>query len=293
MHQKTLRKASKIGGIGLHTGKDVRIVLHPAPADHGIVFRIHSGGTTIDVPARAEYVTRTRLGTCLGRNDVQVCTVEHLLAALVGMEIDNVLIEVRGGEIPVMDGSSQPFVSRIRHAGIRIQPAPRRFLRVVKPLTLAENGVSAALMPSAEPVYGCLIDFDHPAVRQQELKVTLTPESFNAEVAKARTFGFEEDIQVLRRQGLALGAGLQNAIGLGQDGCVLNPEGLRYPDEFVRHKILDAIGDLALAGLPLLGEYRGVKSGHTINHKLVQALLANPANWEVVQFTEYPSAEAV
>lgn len=286
MHQKTLRKPIEIGGIGLHSGKDVRITLQPAPIDHGIVFRVDNDGRIADIPAKAEFVTRTRLSTCLGRDGIQVCTVEHLLAAVVGLEIDNLLIEVDGCEVPVMDGSAAPYATRIRHAGFKIQPAPRQYLRLLKPIRLEEGDICAELRPSNTPVYYCKIDFDHPAVGVQELRVELDPDTFVAEVAKARTFGFEEDIQTLREQGLALGGGLQNAVGLGRDGTVLNPEGLRYDDEFVRHKILDAVGDMALAGVPLLAEYRGVKSGHTHNLKLVQTLLAHPDKWELVRFAQ-------
>lgn len=292
MHQKTLRKPCEIRGIGLHSGREAWIALHPAPADHGVVFRLHQDGRVVELPARARHVTRTHLSTCLGHDGARVDTVEHLLAALAGLEVDNVLVEVQGGEVPVLDGSSQPFVTRLRAAGLKPLSAPKRFLRLLEPIRLGDGDREAALYPSAEPAYFCSIDFAHPAVGRQALALRLSPRTFVDELAAARTFGFEEDLYRLRRRGLALGGSLHNAVGLGRDGSVLNPEGLRFADEFVRHKLLDAVGDLALAEYPILAEYRGVKAGHSLNLQLVQTLLERPGLWEMVESAGQPKAQA-
>lgn len=293
MHQKTLRRSCEIRGIGLHTGKDAKIVVHPAPADHGVVFRVTRGRKAVDIKARAKYVNRTRLSTCIGRKRREVCTVEHFMAAVYGLEIDNLLVEVEGGEVPVMDGSALPFVNSLRAAGYTVQPVPKRYIRVLEPIVVKGETRTAGLYPSPIPIFSFEIDFDHPAIKVQSRSIPLTPRTFVNEISKARTFGFEKDLQALQRKGLALGVGLENCVGLGRDGSVLNPEGLRYEDEFVRHKILDAIGDLSLAGYPLLAEYRGQKSGHALNLRLVQALLETPENWELIDSGEAPRAQAV
>jgi len=293
MHQKTLRQSCEIHGIGLHSGQTARVVIHPAPADHGIVFRVKHQGQTVDIPAKVEYVTRTVMSTNLGVGQAEVCTVEHLLAALTGLEIDNALVEVDGCEVPMMDGSAHPFVVRLRAAGLKTLPSPRRMLRVLAPIELNEDSKFAALYPSDHTTYQFCVDFAHPAIQRQEIRLAFTSKNFVNEVSRARTFGFEADLQALQAKGLALGAGLQNAVGLGRDGSVLNAEGLRFPDEFARHKLLDAIGDLSLGGVPLLAEYRGYKSGHALNLKLVQTLLANPQSWEVVAAADFIQAQAV
>ncbi len=293
MYQQTLRSPCLIHGIGLHSGKEASISLLPAPVDTGIVFRVNKGKQQVEIPAKPEFVTRTNLNTGLGSKGVEIATVEHLLAAMAGLEIDNVVVLTHGTEIPAMDGSAQPFVSRIMEVGRQMQLAPRHYLKVLAPIVVEEGEKSAGLYPSQEQVYSCAVDFPHPVVGRQALRLNISPQIFISELAKARTFGFEEEINMLHSQGLALGAGLENAVGLGKNGTVLNGDGLRYPDEFVRHKILDALGDMSLIGHPILAEYRGVKSGHTMNLKLLQALAELPAHWEIVTDSDLPKAKAV
>lgn len=291
MQQYTLRAPCHLYGAGLHTGKPAQVTLLPAPPDTGVWFRLFAGGRQVEFPATHASVVRTTLSTCLGRDGLEVCTVEHLLAALAGLEIDNVVIETDGQEIPAMDGSAQPFVARIMEVGRQVQPAPRRFIKVLAPIQVEQGDKHAALVPSVALAYSFLIEFDNPGIQTQSLKLFLTPQTFAAQLAKARTFGFIEELQNLQRRGLALGAGLENAVGLDPQGAVLNEGGLRYRDEFVRHKILDAIGDLSLAGAPILAEYRGIKSGHHLNHRLLQRMAELPDHWEIV--TAGAEAQAV
>ena len=291
MHQYTLRSSCHIYGRGLHTGKENQITLHPADPDTGIVFRVFDKGRQVEFPASVASVRRTTLSTTLGKDGVEVCTVEHLLSALAGLQIDNAIIETQGNEIPAMDGSAQPFVSRIMEVGRQLQPAPRKYLKILEPIVIEEDGKTAALYPSLAPAYSFLIDFDNPTIKTQSYKVYLTPQTFVAQLAKARTFGFMEDLNTLQSNGFALGAALENAVGLDPEGRVLNPEGLRYKDEFVRHKILDAIGDMSLAGMPILGEYRGIKSGHQLNARLLGLLSEQSDKWE--EITAGAEAQAV
>jgi UDP-3-O-[3-hydroxymyristoyl] N-acetylglucosamine deacetylase len=291
--QTTLRRPCHIHGVGIHSGERTQITLLPAAPNTGIVFRLREGGRHVEIPARAEFITRTTMNTTLGRGGLEICTVEHLLAALSGLEIDNVVIVTDGCEIPGMDGSAQPFVTRIMEAGRKLQPVPRRFLKLLEPVQLEENGRYAGIFPSDDRNFSFTIDFNHPAIQTQTFAVTLTPQAFVAELARARTFGFMEDLENLQENGLALGAGLDNAVGLTKTGQVLNEEGLRYPDEFVRHKLLDAVGDLSLAGFPLLAEFKGIKSGHALHGKLIQTLLSRPETWQIVSFGASEGAQAV
>ena len=293
MHQHTLRAPCHIYGKGIHTGEDTQIMLLPAPPDTGVIFRLIRNGRQVEFPAVTSNVTSTTLNTSLGREGLEVCTVEHLLSALAGLEVDNVYIVTNGPEIPTMDGSSQPFVTRIMEVGRRLQPVPRRYLKILEPVVIDEDGKSAGLYPSLISTFAFTIDFDNPAIRTQSLRLRMTPQTYVAQVARARTFGFLADLERLQKQGLAKGAGLENAVALDLDGRILNAEGLRYADEFVRHKLLDAIGDLSLAGYPIIGEYRGLKSGHLLNHKLVQALFAQPERWEIVSSGIETAAQAV
>ena len=288
MYQSTLRSPCKIRGVGLHSGQCTGIALLPAPVNTGIVFRVKEGERQVDIPARSEYVVGTTLNTTLGRDEQQVCTVEHLLAALAGLEIDNAIVVTDGHEIPAMDGSAQPFVARIMEVGRKVQPALRRYLRILEPVFVQDGDRFAGLYPASTTTFVFSIDFDHPAIQTQSYRVRPTPQSFVAELARARTFGFIEDLEHLQEQGLARGAGVENAVGLSREGKVLTAEGLRYPDEFVRHKILDAIGDLSLAGYPILGEFRGVKSGHRLHNRLLGALAQQPGNWDLIA----PGAQA-
>lgn len=282
MYQKTLRAPCHIYGIGLHTGKKAQFTLQPAPVDTGIVFRVISQGRQVEFPADVKSVVNTTRNTTVGRDGLEVCTVEHLLAALSGLGIDNAYIETEGPEIPAMDGSAQPFVSRIMEVGRLLQPAPRQYLKVNEPIVIEDGDKLAGLYPSLTPKFSFMIDFENPAIQTQSLEVFLSPQTFVAQLAKARTFGFLEGMEELQRKGLALGGSLDNAVGLDCEGNVLNPEGLRFQDEFVRHKILDAVGDLSLTGYPLLGEYRGIRSGHQLNIRLVEEVARNPGRWELV-----------
>jgi UDP-3-O-[3-hydroxymyristoyl] N-acetylglucosamine deacetylase len=255
------------------------MTLAPAPADSGIVFA-RSG---VEIPALAEFVVDTNMNTSLGRGPVRIGTVEHLLAALVGCGIDNARIEVEGPEIPIMDGSSDPFVALVREAGIHELRAVRRFLMVRKHITAGEGDKLARLSPARGKFsVSYTVDFQHPLISDQNYKLEMNDRSFQKEISRARTFGFKRDVERLHRAGLARGGSLENAVVV-DDFNILNPEGLRFPDEFVRHKILDAIGDLALLGMPLIGHFTAVKSGHSLNHQLVRKVLAERDACEVVQ----------
>ena len=293
MFQKTIRGACQIKGVGLHTGEPTSITLLPAAENTGIVFYSTQGAREVEIPARNEFVVRTTMSTTLGRDGAEIWTVEHLMAALAGLEIDNLKIVVDGPEIPAMDGSALPFISRIMEVGRKIQSAPRSYIKVLKPVVVEDGERVAGLFPALLPTYSFLIEFNNAAIRTQSYKVHLNAQTFVSHLAKARTFGFMADVELLKSKGLARGAGMENAVALGPDGTVLNPDGLRYDNEFVRHKILDAVGDLALIGKPILGEYRGIKSGHEMNLRVQKALLAQPGSWELVTANTAEAALAV
>ncbi|MDH5752736.1 MAG: UDP-3-O-acyl-N-acetylglucosamine deacetylase [Deltaproteobacteria bacterium] len=293
MHQKTIRAACHIKGVGLHTGENTAITLLPAAENTGVVFAAVSQGRRVNIPARQENVVRTTMSTTMGREGVEIWTVEHLMSALTGLEIDNVLIVVEGPEIPAMDGSALPFVSRIMEVGRMLQAAPRSYMKILKPVVVEDGERVAGLFPSNAITYSFMIEFSHSAIRTQSFKVHLNAQSFVAQLAKARTFGFQDDVDLLKSKGLARGAGLENAVGLSAQGTVLNPEGLRYADEFVRHKLLDAVGDISLAGYPILGEYRGIKSGHEMNLRLLKELNSRPDSWEMITSDTTDTAQAV
>ncbi len=277
--QKTFKHRASLDGIGLHSGASVRVTLAPADADSGIVF-VQSG---VEIPALAEYVVDTAMNTSLGLGTARVGTVEHLLAALMGCGIDNARIEVEGPEVPIMDGSSEPFVALVREAGIHQQRAARRFLMVRRPVMVTEGDKLARLSPARGKFsISYTVDFQHPLISDQTCKLEMNERSFQKEIARARTFGFKRDVEKLWNAGLAKGGSLDNAVVV-DDFNILNPEGLRFPDEFVRHKILDAIGDLALLGMPVLGRLTAVKSGHWLNHQLVSKVMAEADACEIVQ----------
>jgi len=275
--QRTLGGVVGCSGVGLHCGEPVSMKLRPAAPDSGIIFR--HVGSRVDIPASWEQATDFPLSTVLSHGDgVQVGTVEHLMAALAGCRIDNALIEIDGSEVPIMDGSAAPFVALIERAGIAEQNAARRGFKVLKPVSVSESGALAALLPDHEFSMSFEIDFDIPLIRRQELCVGMEPETFAAELAPARTFGKLEDWPRLKAAGLALGGSLDNAVVLSGDE-VLNEGGLRFRDEFVRHKLLDALGDLYLAGGPIIGHFRGIRSGHALTRKLLAALFADRRAW--------------
>jgi len=287
--QRTFKQRAAMSGIGLHSGASVRLTLAPAPADSGIVF-VSSG---VEVPALSEFVVDTNLNTSLGRGRVRIGTVEHLLAALSGCGIDNARIEVEGPEIPIADGSSEPFVALIREAGIHEQRATRRYLLVRKSVWVTEGDKLARLSPArGRFAVHYTIDFRHPLISDQSYRVELNEKSFQKEIARARTFGFKRDVESLHSAGLARGGSLENAVVV-DDFSILNPEGLRYPDEFVRHKILDAVGDLSLLGMPVIGQLTALKSGHALNQQLVRKVLAEPEACEVVQPREADELHAL
>ena len=288
--QTTLRDQVAVSGIGVHSGSPVTLTLHPADDDTGIVFQRVSRDGSIEREIRADVraVTATEFATVLGDASGPLCsTAEHLLAALRGLGVDNVVVEIDGPEVPIMDGSALPFVDAIDQAGLTARALPRRYIEVIKPVRVPPRMARSA---SCGPIsHGfrveAEIEFDHPLIGQQAFALDIEADTFRREIAGARTFGFMKDVAKLWSAGYALGASFANTLVVTEDR-VLNPEGLRYSDEFVRHKILDAIGDLALAGQPLLAAYRTVRGGHKLNHAVLSALMADRSAWRVIEATE-------
>ncbi len=291
LRQRTLKSVVKATGVGLHSGVKVSLVLRPAQADTGVVFRRVDLTPPVDLKADALGVGDTRLASCLERDDVKVATVEHLMSALAGLGIDNIYVDVDAAELPIMDGSAAPFVFLLQSAGIEEQKAAKKFLRVKKTVEVRDGDKWAKLSPYDGFSIDFSIVFNHPAMDRAASRahVDFADQSYLREVARARTFGFMQDVESLRDQGLALGGSLENAIVM-DEYRVLNSDGLRYADEFVKHKILDAIGDLYLAGRPLLGAFSAHKSGHALNNQLLRALLADASAWEVVSFQNVAEA---
>ncbi|EGG93393.1 UDP-3-O-(3-hydroxymyristoyl) N-acetylglucosamine deacetylase [gamma proteobacterium IMCC1989] len=291
IRQRTLKNEIQATGVGLHTGDKVYLRLKPAPEDYGIVFRRVDLQPVVDIPAKAENVGDTTLSTSLVRGDVKVSTVEHLLSAMAGMGIDNAIVEVSAPEVPIMDGSAGPFVFLIQSAGIQEQSAPKKFIRIKKPVSVEDGDKTASFLPFEGFKVSFSIDFDHPAFQGRSLNasVDFSSTSFVKEVSRARTFGFMHEIEHLRSQGLAKGGSMDNAIVV-DDFRVLNEDGLRYEDEFVKHKVLDAIGDLYLLGNSLIGEFCAHKSGHALNNKSLRKLISQPDAWEVVTFEDETEA---
>lgn len=289
--QRTLKNVIRATGVGVHTGQKVFLTLRPAPANSGIVFVRTDCVPPVEIPAKPEYVGDTSFCTTLVKDGVRVGTVEHLLSAMAGLGIDNAIIELSAPEVPIMDGSSGPFVFLIQSAGIKEQSAPKRFIKIKKAIEVREGDKIARIEPFDGFKVSFTIDFDHPVFRNGGQKSTLdfTSMAYIKQVSRARTFGFLSDFEWLRAKNLASGASLDNAIVLDQYK-VLNEDGLRYDDEFVRHKVLDAIGDLYLLGHGLIGAFTGVKSGHTLNNKLIRALLAEENAYEIVSFEDKQKA---
>ncbi|MFC4724496.1 UDP-3-O-acyl-N-acetylglucosamine deacetylase [Glycocaulis abyssi] len=287
----TLAQAAVCAGIGLHTGARVRMVLKPAPAGTGIVFeRTDLDCADRQIPARYDLVRSTDLGTTIVNGDgASVSTVEHLMAAFAGLGVDDVHVELHGPEVPAMDGSSLPFVELLEHAGLKTQPAPRRAIRVLKPVEVSLGGRNAVFLPSLQAAIDVSIDFDDAVIGRQQYRFEISPAGFRSEIAAARTFGFRREYETLLKAGLARGGSMENAIVLDEQG-VANPEGLRFADEFVRHKILDAAGDLYLAGAPILGLYQASRPGHGINNVAVRALMADVSAWKWVTMSEIAEA---
>jgi UDP-3-O-[3-hydroxymyristoyl] N-acetylglucosamine deacetylase len=287
LRQRTLKTLIRASGVGLHTGQKVRIALRPALPDTGIVFRRIDLASPVDLPARADLVGETRLSSCLVRDGIKVYTVEHLMSALSGLGVDNAYVDLDASELPIMDGSASPFALLLQQAGLEEQVAAKKFLRVKKPVEVREGDKWARLEPHEGFRLSFSIDFRHPAIERstQAVTVDFAETSYLTEIARARTFGFMKDVAQLWTAGYALGASFENTLVITDDR-VLNPEGLRFADEFVRHKVLDAIGDLALAGLPLIGAYRTVRGGHKLNYAVLSALMADTSAWRVVEFAE-------
>lgn len=289
--QRTLKNSIKATGVGLHTGDKVLLNLRPAAPNTGIVFRRTDLDPVAEIEARADHVGDTSLSTTLTKNGVRVSTVEHLLSAFAGLGIDNAYVDVSAPEVPIMDGSAAPFVFLIQSAGIVEQNAAKRFVRILRPVQVTDGEKKAAFVPFDGFKVNFGIEFDHPAFvdRPKTASIDFSSTSFVREVSRARTFGFLNDIEMLRENNLAMGGSLDNAVVV-DDYRVINEDGLRYDDEFVKHKILDAIGDLYLLGHSLIGAFHGYKSGHALNNQLLLALLADESAWEEVVFEEEQGA---
>ena len=291
LKQRTLKNVIRATGVGLHSGEKVYLTLRPAAAETGIVFRRVDLDPVVDIPASAELVTETMLCTGLSQNGGKVLTIEHLMSAFAGLGIDNAYVDLSAPEVPIMDGSAGPFVFLLQSAGIVEQAAPKRFIRITRPLEVRDGDKLARFEPYDGFKLGFTIQFDHPMIpsTQSRAEVEFSTAAYVKEVSRARTFGFMRDLEFMRERNLGLGGSMDNAIVL-DEFRVLNDDGLRYGDEFVRHKILDAVGDLYLAGHPILGAFEGFKSGHALNNKLVRALLAERSAWEEVTFTDVETA---
>ena len=297
LKQRTLKSLTHAVGVGLHSGQRVEITLRPAAPDTGIVFRRIDLPEPVDIRVSAEAVTDTRLASTLSVGSAKVLTVEHLMSACAGLGVDNLYVDITAEEIPILDGSAASFVFLLQSAGIELQNAPRRFIRLTQPVEVREGSGANEKWARLEPFHGYKlqfeIDFKHPAVDNtgQSVEFDLSVGSYSRDIARARTFGFTKDVEMMRANGLALGGGLDNAIVM-DDYKVLNADGLRYDDEFVKHKILDAMGDLYLVGKPLLASYTAFRSGHALNNKLLRVLLAHQECWEVVTFDDVKLAPA-
>ncbi len=285
--QRTLQNMIRATGVGLHSGDKVFLTLRPAPVDTGIVFRRVDLDPVVEIPARADLVTETMLCTGLTREGGKAMTVEHLMSALAGLGVDNLYVELSAPEVPIMDGSSGPFVFLLQSAGIVEQNAPKRFIRILDTVEVRDGDKVARFEPYDGFRLGFTVEFNHPAIPASRSRavVEFSTENYIREVSRARTFGFMRDLEFMRERNLGLGGSMDNAIVL-DEFRVLNDDGLRYADEFVRHKILDAVGDLYLVGHPILGAYEGFKSGHALNNKLVRALLATSSAWDIVTFDD-------
>ncbi|WP_181707314.1 UDP-3-O-acyl-N-acetylglucosamine deacetylase [Chthonobacter rhizosphaerae] len=285
--QTTLSRRVTLTGVGVHSGKPASIILSPAEADRGIVFvRTAPTGAEVEIPARFDHVVATELCTVIGAEGLTVATIEHLMAAFAAMAVDNAVVEIDGPEMPIIDGCSAAFVAAIQDARVVTLKAPRKAIRILKPVRVEAGDAYAELLPFEGTRYDVTIDFANPLIGRQSYVLDLSPAAFRREIARARTFGFMRDVEKLWTLGFALGSSLENSVAIGDDR-VLNPEGLRFADEFVRHKTLDAVGDLALAGLPFIGHFRSYKGGHKMNWLVLKALFADETAFEVVGETRH------
>ena len=297
LQQRPLKTLTRAVGVGLHSGQRVELTLRPAPADTGVVFRRVDLPEPVDIMVSAVAVSDTRLASTLSNGGVKVHTVEHLMSACAGLGVDNLYVDITAEEVPILDGSAASFVFLLQSAGIVLQNAPRRFIRLLAPVEVRDGQGAAEKWARLEPFHGYRlsfeIDFAHPAVDAtgQRVVFDMSTDSYSRDIARARTFGFTKDVEMMRANGLALGGGLDNAIVM-DDYKVLNAEGLRYDDEFVKHKILDAMGDLYLVGKPLLASYSARRSGHALNNRLLHELLKRTDAWDVVSFSDDERAPA-
>ena len=297
LKQRTLKTLTRAVGVGLHSGQRVELTLRPAPPDSGIVFRRADLPHPVDIVVGATAVTDTRMASTLSNGDARVLTVEHLMSACAGLGLDNLLIDITAEEVPILDGSAASFVYLLQSAGVVDQDAPRRFIRITQPVEVREGEGANLKWARLDPYHGYKltfeIEFDHPAVDStgQRVEFDLGSGQYAREIARARTFGFTRDVEMLRANGLARGGGLDNAIVMDDDK-VLNADGLRYGDEFAKHKILDAMGDLYIVGRPLLAAYGAFRSGHGLNNKLLRELLSQPQAYELVTFDDVRQAPA-
>ena len=289
IRQTTLKRAVSTSGHGLHTGEPSRITLNPAPAYTGYVFR-RTDLNNFEIPAAPQYVARVSYATTLMRQGVMIATVEHLLAALAGSQIDNCIVDVDSLEVPIADGSAEPFIEMIEQAGVTTLEAPRQFLRVLKHIEVAQGDRRMSMSPAEAFSISCLIEFPHPMIGTQRREIELANGQFAKQVAPARTFGFLNEVEALRNLGLARGGSLDNAIVLTPEGGILNREGLRFADEFVRHKIMDIIGDLALFGMPVLARVDAERTGHGVHTELVSRVLRDDSAWEIIDAPSLNSA---
>lgn len=291
LKQRTLKSLTRAVGVGVHSGQRVELTLRPAQPDTGIVFRRVDLPTPVDIPMSASAVSDTRMATTVSNGGAKVATVEHLMSACSGLGIDNLYVDITAEEVPILDGSAASYVFLLQSAGIELQNAPRRFIRVTRPVEVREGQGASERWARLDPFHGYKlsfeIDFDHPAVDStgQRVEFDMSVHSYSRDIARARTFGFTKDVETMRVNGLGLGGGLDNAIVM-DDYKVLNAGGLRYDDEFVKHKILDAMGDMYMLGKPLLASYSAFRSGHALNNKLVRELLSRTDAWELVTFED-------
>jgi UDP-3-O-[3-hydroxymyristoyl] N-acetylglucosamine deacetylase len=291
LQQRTLKSLTRAVGVGLHSGQRVELTLRPAPPDSGIVFRRVDLPEPVDIVVSATAVSDTRMASTLSKGNAKVHTVEHLMSACAGLGVDNMVVDINAEEVPILDGSAASFVFLLQSAGIELQNAPRRFIRLLKTVEVREGQGASEKWARLEPYHGYKlsfeIEFDHPAVDAtgQRVVFDMSTGSYSKDIARARTFGFTKDVEMMRANGLALGGGLDNVIVM-DDYKVLNADGLRYDDEFVKHKILDAMGDLYLVGKPLLASYSAFRSGHALNNKLLRELLSRVDAWDIVTFED-------
>ena len=299
LQQRTLKSITRAVGVGLHSGRKVEMTLRPAPPDTGIVFRRVDLPQPVDIPVNADAVSDTRMASTISPGGdpgaPKVQTIEHLMSACAGLGLDNLVVDITADEVPILDGSSASFVFLLQSAGIALQDAPKRFIRVVKPVEVRRGEGASLSWCRLEPHHGFRltfeIEFNHPAVDAtgQQVSFDMGSGLYKRDIARARTFGFTKDVELMRSRGLTLGASMENAIVV-DDSRVLNADGLRYDDEFVKHKILDAIGDMQVAGMPLLAAYTSFKGGHALNNKLLRALLADESAYEIVRFDDERAA---